>query len=108
MMSHNYVAAIVIFVMNACNLKHVGKTNNLVIRDAPQIQLTYLYKQTTEVLKSIANAPLILNTQAIKKHVGETNNLVVWDTLQIRPIYSYRQTAEVLKSIANAPVTLNG
>ena len=66
MMSHNYVAAIVIFVMNACNLKHVGETNNLVIWDTPQIQLTYLYKQTTEVLKSITNALLILNTKQLK------------------------------------------
>jgi len=66
-----------------------------------------LYKQTAEVLKNIANAPVILNTQAIKKHVGETNNLVVRDTLQIEPTYLYKQTAEVLKNIANALVILN-
>jgi hypothetical protein len=78
-----------------------------VIRGASQIQLTYLYKQTTEVLKSIANTPVILNTQAIKKHVGETKNLVVRDTLQIQPTYFYKQTAEAMKNIANALIILN-
>jgi hypothetical protein len=59
------------------------------------------------VLKKIANALVVLNTQAIKKHVGETKNLAVRDTLQIPPTYLDKQTAEVLKNIANALVILN-